>query len=116
MVQHNDKWKKKATREYHKKHGTKPTPRPRNTPENLPSEYTQTSQTDEHSKAEGVEGDEDQNNEEKTQEQIEEEQEEMRQRSKYARRQIESNSWRFESEQPDPYLGIPLTLLSKSKC
>jgi hypothetical protein len=29
MVQHNDKWKKKATREYHKKHGTHPAGRGR---------------------------------------------------------------------------------------
>lgn len=36
------------------------------------------------------------------------------QRSKYASRKIESNSWRFESEEPDPYLGIPLSSTSNA--
>jgi len=107
MVQHNDKWKKKATREYHKKHGTKPTPRDRNTAQTLPSEQPTTSEHDLPNDEQVVEGGEEQNDGEKTQEEIEAEEEERKERSKYARRKIESNFWRFESEEPDPYLGIP---------
>src|SRR5271156_3717087 len=106
MVQHNDKWKKKATKEYHKKHGTKPTPRNHNTPQTS-GESSTTQQPDSHNDGEVVEDGDEQNNEEKTQEEIEEEEEERKERSKYSRRKIESNAWRFESEEPDPYLGIP---------
>jgi len=107
MVQHNDKWKKKATREYHKKHGTKPTPRDRNTAQTLPSEQPTASEQDLPNDEQVVEDGNEQNEVEKTQEEIEVEEEERKERSKYARRKIESNSWRFESEEPDPYLGTP---------
>jgi hypothetical protein len=106
MVQHNDKWKKKATKEYHKKHGTQPSGRGRGRgrgfvqedPVRFPVEGEEEESDDEHS------NDENESNEESGDEKTE-----IRpQRSKYARRKIESNAWRFESEEPDPYLGIPL--------
>lgn len=110
MVQHNDKWKKKATREYHKKHGTFPVGRGRgrgrgaNVEDEPPQEVSE----------ENVEGNEDggdDSNAESGNESNKEEQESRRERSKYSRRKIQSNSWRFESEEPDPYLGNhPLAL------
>ena len=113
MVQHNDKWKKKATREYHKKHGTQPASRGRGRGRGFTKdepiqdliEPGDTKEDDEdHS---GAYND---SNEESGEEDIET----RPQRSKYARRKIESNAWRFESEEPDPYLRIPrLTHLIK---
>lgn len=109
MVQHNDKWKKKATREYHKKHGTFPAGRGRGRgrggtveePEESPSAADEeTLQDDNEATAEG----------DSNEESGEEETEPRKERSKYSRRKIESNAWRFESEEPDPYLCIQLLL------
>src|SRR5271169_3442996 len=104
MVQHNDKWKKKATREYHRKHGTQPAGRGRGRGrgiiEDVPEQEVPTNE-------QGGEESEEGESEDKSNEGSEDEVEETREgRSKYARRKIESNAWRFESEEPDPYLGF----------
>ena len=102
MVQHNDKWKKKATREYQKKHGILPATRGRGrgiideepgqevTPKDVPKQDEQVLQRETDSESDTQET------------------EVPQARSKYARRKVESNSWRFESEDPDPYLGLML--------
>jgi hypothetical protein len=102
MVVHNDKWKRKATREYHKKHGTlavgqgRGRGRGRGVVENEPVPgLVDDAESDDGSHEEGAEiesGDH-------------EERPARRERSKYARRKIESNAWRFESQELDPYLG-----------
>jgi hypothetical protein len=104
MVQHNDKWKKKATTEYHKKHGTQPAGRGRGrgrgfTQDEPVQDLIEQGQTQEDDEDDSEADD---SNEESGEEGIET----RPQRSKYARRKIESNAWRFESEEPDPYLGI----------
>jgi hypothetical protein len=101
MVQHNDKWKKKATREYHKKHGTLPASRGRGRGRGPPVE------NEPHPEPQNEEGE---TSEQDSSEEInEEELESKKERSKYSRRTIESNAWRFESEEPDPYLGTHFT-------
>ena len=105
MVQHNDKWKKKASREYHKKHGTLPVGRGRGRgrgvavedepPQQLPEENVEENQGDEGDDSNTESGDESGDGEKEI----------RKERSKYARRKIQSNAWRFESEEPDPYLG-----------
>jgi hypothetical protein len=111
MVQHNDKWKKKATREYHRKHGTLPVGRGRgrgrgqaglSEQDPLPGETARTE--------EDVDGDQDRSDEGSNEDSSDHEQARNEQ-SKYARRKIESNAWRFESEEPDPYLSNPHLLL-----
>jgi hypothetical protein len=109
MVQHNDKWKKKATRDYYRKHGTLPAGRGRgrgrgaaieNDPAQDISEQEVSGAKDE------VTSDDDSNAEsgdEETEIRIE--------RSKYARRKIESNAWRFESEESNPSFGSHLLKL-----
>jgi hypothetical protein len=107
MVQHNDKWKKKATREYHKKHGTQPVGRGRGRGRG----FTQDEPVhDLIEQGENKEDDEDHTeaDNDSDEESGKEDIETQPQRSKYARRKIESNAWRFESEEPDPYLGISL--------
>ena len=103
MVVHNDKWKRKATREYHKKHGTLPAGRGRGRGRGQVDNEPVPDQFDEAAS-------ENSDNEGSTAESGEEEgetsKEIRKERSKYARRKIESNAWRFESEEPDPYLGI----------
>jgi hypothetical protein len=106
MVQHNDKWKKKATREYHRKHGTQLVGRGRGRGrgiiEHVPEQDVPTNEH-EGEVNEGRESDHESNGESG------DEVKEMRkERSKYARRKIESNAWRFQSEEQDPYLGIPI--------
>lgn len=110
MVQHNDKWKKKATREYQRKHGMLPVGRGRgrgkgglesieqDSPENE-QRPREKSEGDSNSDAEADEGDTG----------------ERRDYAKYSHRKIESNAWRFESEEPDPYIGAstPVTQLIK---
>jgi hypothetical protein len=104
MVQHNDKWKKKATREYHKKHGTQPAGRGRGrgrgfTQDEPVQDLTEPGETKEDDEDDSeVDGSKEGSGEDDT--------ETRPQRSKYARRKIESNAWRFESEEPDPYIGI----------
>ena len=107
MVVHNDKWKKKATREYHKKHGTVPAGRGRGRGTGLVGNEPVPDQVDAAESDEGSEGEEDSNVKSGEED---EEKEVKRERSKYARRKIESNAWRFETEEPDPYLGISLSL------
>jgi hypothetical protein len=103
MVVHNDKWKRKATREYHKKHGTLPAGRGRGRGkcevdhEPVPDQFDEAASENSH--------DED-STAESSDEARETSKEIRKERSKYARRKIESNAWRFESEEPDPYLGI----------
>jgi len=57
MVQHNDKWKKKATREYHRKHGTLPVGRGRGRGRahagELPEQFPLPDETEEAAQAEG---------------------------------------------------------------
>ena len=103
MVQHNDKWKKKATREYHRKHGTFPAPRGRGRGQGINEEIHEQEvpsvgprEEENHSGEFNGESNNESNDEDK---------EARKERSKYARRKIESNAWRFESEEPDPYLG-----------
>lgn len=104
MVQHNDKWKKKASREYHKKHGTQPAGRGRGRGAGITEEEAREEQIHDEADSEA----EDSNDESG------EEQETQPSRSKYARRKIESNAWRFEEEEPDPYLGRSLLSLIQS--
>jgi hypothetical protein len=111
MVQHNDKWKKKASREYHKKHGTFPVGRGRGRgrggpADEPPAEVPLTAEDEEQEESEDDCAD-DSNAE------VGEGTGSQKERSRYARRKVESNAWRFESEEPDPYLciqsiGIPL--------
>jgi len=113
MVQHNDKWKKKATREYHRKHGTLPVGRGRGRGRGRGCAQTgelpeQSPQPDETTAIEeGVEAEAEESAEGSNDEAGGHEAEQSRKErsSKYARRTIESNAWRFESEQPDPYLS-----------
>lgn len=109
MVVHNDKWKKKATREYHKKHGTQPDGRGRGRGRGVVENEPVPGQLED---VKGDEGsvEEEVSNAESGEE--EEEKEARRERSKYARRKIESNAWRFETEEPDPYLGNSFTVLA----
>jgi len=105
MVQHNDKWKKKATREYHKKHGTQPSTRGRGRGRGIIEEVAeQPAPVDQPLGEESEEGESNQDS--KDQSGDEEKEEAPKERSKYARRKIESNAWRFESEESDPYLSI----------
>ena len=99
MVQHNDKWKKKATREYHKKHGTHPAGRGRGQGRGIIEEVPEQVAADEQL------GEEDDSDKDSNDRSDDDEKEVKTERSKYARRKIESNAWRFESEEPDPYLG-----------
>ena len=107
MVQHNDKWKKKATREYHRKHGTLPTGtgrgRGRARAGELPGQSPLPDETTATEQAAQTEGSAEGSNDEASNDDFEQGREERS--SKYARRKIESNAWRFESEQPDPYLS-----------
>lgn len=107
MVQHNDKWKKKASREYHKKHGTQPAGSGRGRGAGVTEE-------DAREPLEEQIHDEADSEAEDSNDESGEEQETRRSRSKYARRKIESNAWRFEEEEPDPYLGISLLSLIQS--
>ena len=107
MVVHNDKWKKKASREYHKKHGTLPTGRGRGRGRGAP--VTEEEPTEPLEEQLSNEDEDDSNEEDDSNKDSEKEEtttsQPRQQRSKYARRKIESNAWRFESEEPDPYLG-----------
>jgi hypothetical protein len=104
MVQHNDKWTKKAAREYHKKHGL-PLPvrgrgrgRGRGCDGPEPAEETHSSGEEEEALQSGEDTEEPQNEEELS----------RRVPSKYSRRKIESNAWRFAADEPpDPHIGIP---------
>lgn len=100
---HNDKWKKKATKEYHKKHGTLPAGRGRGRGRGFVDTGPVPGQVDEAESDEGSKNDDEGSEVESGEE---EEKLARRERSKYARRKIESNAWRFESQEPDPYLGI----------
>jgi hypothetical protein len=102
MVQHNDKWKKKATREYHKKHGTVPAGRGRGRGRGIIEADVEQQPSTEDTKEESDAEAQDDSNEESSDN---EESESRREAAKYSRRKIESNAWRFESEEPDPYLG-----------
>jgi hypothetical protein len=107
MVQHNDKWKKKATREYHRKHGTvlagRGRGRGRGQAGDLPEEFALPGENEapadqnagQEASAESNEDEDDKEGREALKEQW-----------KYSRRKIESNAWRFQSDEPDPYLGI----------
>ena len=109
MVQHNDKWKKKATREYHRKHGTQPAGRGRGRGRGIVQGVPeQEGPVEQHETQESAEGD---SSDESNEGSEDETKETRKERSKYARRKIESNAWRFESEETDSYLG---TSLSKS--
>ena len=102
MVQHNDKWKKKATREYHKKHGTHTAGRGRGRGRGIIEEVPEQQVPADEQLGEESEGESDKDSNDRSDD---EEKEVKKERSKYARRKIESNAWRFESEEPDPYLG-----------
>ena len=109
MVQHNDKWKKKASREYHKKHGTLPVGRGRGRGRGRGGRpFNEPEQTAEQEQDIPSEGDP-QSGESGEESENEEQQEDCQPhqyRSKYARRKVESNAWRFEvDEPPDPHLG-----------
>ena len=103
MVQHNDKWKKKATREYHRKHGTLPIGRGRGrrqqfpaVEESPPNNESETSDDEEESENDPTEG-----SDEKVARKI---------RPKYGPRRIESNAWRFESEETGSDLSTPIVV------
>ena len=110
MVQHNDKWKKKATREYQRKHGMLPVGSGRGRGKGRLESMEQDFAENEQRPQEQSEGDSNSNAETD-----EEETEERRDHAKYGRRKIESNAWRFESEELDPYIGAstPVTQLIK---
>lgn len=115
MVVHNDKWKRKATREYHKKHGTLPAGRGRGRGRGR-GEIDNEPVPDQFDEAASGNSDEEGSTAESGDEDGETSKETRKERSKYARRKIESNAWRFESEEPDPYLGIlPLKLVTDDK-
>lgn len=105
MVQHNDKWKKKATREYHKKHGTLQVGRGRGRGRGASVEDELPQEVSEENVEQNQDDERDDSSVESGNESGKEEKESRRERSKYSRRKIQSNSWRFESEEPDPYLG-----------
>lgn len=115
MVQHNDKWKKKASREYHKKHGTLPVGRGRGRgrgrgggPLDEPERTAEQEQPilSEGDSQSGESGEESENEEKQ------EDQQPRQYRSKYARRKVESNTWRFEADEPpDPHLGTSSVVL-----
>src|SRR5271169_3708472 len=101
MVQHNDKWKKKATKEYHRKHGTKPAAG-RGRGFVSPSEPPPAASSGPPPQSSSS-SDSDTDNEEDEESSVQE----KPTRSKYARRKLESNSWRFELDLPaDPHLSI----------
>ena len=104
-MQHNDKWKKKATREYHKKHGTFPVGRGRGRGRGANVEDEPPQEVSEENVEESGENEGQDSNAESGNESGNEEKESRREQSKYSRRKIQSNAWRFESEEPDPYLG-----------
>lgn len=106
MVVHNDKWKKKATREYHRKHGTAPAGRGRGRGQGQAGDLQEESPWPGETEApegDGPEGSAESNGDEDE----DEEREARKERTKYARRKIEPNAWRFQSDEPDPYLGTP---------
>jgi hypothetical protein len=119
MVQHNDKWKKKATREYHRKHGTLPAGRGRGRGRGgVVEEQTEDASVAAADGEEVPQGEDEETSEEDfNAESGEEETQTRKERSKYSRRKIESNAWRFESEEPDPYLSTynPSSLRTEAK-
>ena len=102
MVQHNDKWKKKASRDYHRKHGTLSVGRGRGRGRVDDPRIGEQLVDDQNNESTADDSDSELDDDVET--------ENQKGRSKYSRRQIHSNAWRFESEEPDPYLGMDIQL------